>query len=939
MLHVTPESLADPAEQTMSHLIPVRTPSRHHATRLACFGLLVALAGCNSKDRPAEFGVADDPTVGVNDPLPGIVVEIQSVRGSGTSGRARVGDQLTVDFTVKRSDGEPLELANLTRGAIMVSGPTFNYQRVIDSQADVITNSKKTGLGAYTYTFSKAIPSTYLTPLNDTTAITEGELAGQGLLSGTYTVGIELRKDYTVRDVVYRDPGNTTKDFLLGDALTLEPREVVTLANCNQCHTELRAHGDNRNKITNCLLCHTSGAEDKNVATAAGGTPGAAIDFKVMIHKIHAGQHLPSVLGVTTNPDGSRNYNATPKPYQLVGYGNSVIDFSHIAFPAWPSFYTPMPRDQGYAALNTPPTTEGARRQSLENTMRGMPVECSKCHGDPDDSGPLAAPKQGDLIWSQPSIAACTSCHDDWIPDHLYMANGQTMPIQRDNAACKECHRVSGTALDVVDAHRHPLVDPDIAKGLKFEFTSIIDAGGNNNGRFEPGEKVRITFSAKDNSGAAVAASSLSRIEVILSGPTDNPQMVNYQRLGQAFFQGNGPWTFNLPEILWHERIDASAGPSFATMRAPHWNVANATTSLLRLTGTGNTSNLAATAPVTQNFVDVTTGTGSMFVKDNYIVIDGANAGLREFFRIQWVDGDRLWFSSQFRQNYKPNLTVAHAINATVDVVTTAPVPTNSYSLDATTGIFTKLAGFTDGVLLCTYSSDFVVPSAYPGALNDSPVNGQNWGDWTGLPLLDGTYTFDMHGARTLSVVRYGETTSYTEGADSTIAKLLFGAATTVEDVVRIDPNACYGCHENLQFHGGSRRSVEACLQCHGTAGAENTQRYENPTSGNPSGTPVEFRRLVHVLHNGVFPGMPGGVQDCSKCHGTNTAWTLPAERLHPQQAVPTRSWFVACASCHDSTAQQAHMDANTSLSGFEACSVCHGENDDLGVRTVHQIK
>jgi hypothetical protein len=32
-------------------------------------------------------------------------------------------------------------------------------------------------------------------------------------------------------------------------------------------------------------------------------------------------------------------------------------------------------------------------------------------------------------------------------------------------------------------------------------------------------------------------------------------------------------------------------------------------------------------------------------------------------------------------------------------------------------------------------------------------------------------------------------------------------------------------------------------------------------------------------------------------------------------------------------------MDANTSLSGFEACSVCHGENDDLGVRTVHQIK
>ena len=108
---------------------------------------------------------------------------------------------------------------------------------------------------------------------------------------------------------------------------------------------------------------------------------------------------------------------------------------------------------------------------------------------------------------------------------------------------------------------------------------------------------------------------------------------------------------------------------------------------------------------------------------------------------------------------------------------------------------------------------------------------------------------------------------------------------------------------------------------------------------GNPFGTPVEFRRIVHELHDGVFPGMPGGVQDCAKCHGANTAWALPAERLHPQQAVPTRSWYIACASCHDSTAQKAHMDANTSLSGFEACAICHGEGDDLDVRTVHQIK
>ncbi|MBL9078496.1 MAG: hypothetical protein JNL08_13385 [Planctomycetes bacterium] len=916
----------------MSHQHPVDSPHRRPLRHL-WLGALALVAACNSSNRAPELKVADEPVVGPNDTLPGVVVEILGVRGgSGPNGAFRTGDRPIVEFTVERSNGDPLELATMARGAIMVSGPTSGYQRVIESQADVVAKATKIAVGKYTYQFAVPIPATYLAPLNDTTAITLGEMTGKPLVSGTYTVGLELRKDYTVDGVVYRDPGNTSFDFLFGDATALEPREVVTLANCNQCHTELRAHGDNRDKITNCLLCHTTGAEDKNVATAANGTPGVAIDFKVMIHKIHAGKYLPSVLGVTTNPNGTRKYDATKQPYQLVGYGNSVIDFSHIAFPAWPSFYTGMPRDGGYTAL-----TSG--QKSLENSMLKMPVGCNKCHGDPDDSGPLPAPAQGDLIWSQPSIAACSSCHDDWVPDHLYTANGQTMPIQRDDAACKDCHRTSGTALDVVDAHRHPLVDPDVARGLTFEFDAITDVG-NGNGKFEPGEKIEVTFSAKDDAGAAVAASSLSRIEVILSGPTSNPQILNYQRLGQAFFTGTGPYTFRLPDIYYYEPIGTSAGTlqTFATANAPHWNVANATTSLLRVTGTGNSSTLAAAAPATQNYVDVAAGQGTQFAKDDFIVLDDASPGQREFMKIQWVDGDRLWFSSQFRQTYKPNLKKLHASGATVQVVTTAAVPTTSYALDATTGVITETTEFGNGELLCTYSSDFVIPSVYPGALDDSPTNGEDWGDWTGLALLDGTYTFDMHGARSLSVTRSGETTSYTEGANSTVAKLLFGDATTIEDVTRISPDACYGCHENLQFHGGSRRSVEACLQCHGTAGAENQPLYENQTTGS-FGTSVEFRNLAHAFHNGVFPGMPGGVQDCRKCHADNTAWTLPAERLHPDQTRPTRAWYVACSSCHTTSPERAHMDANTSPAGAEACAICHGANDPLNVIDVHKVK
>jgi hypothetical protein len=893
---------------------------------------LLAVASCGGSGGSTPVGIAAEPAVGSNGVLPGIVVTIDAVRGSQGLGRGAVGDRLSVDFTVRTDAGEPLELSTMARGAIMVSGPTFNYQRVIASQADVLTRARKRGLGIYTYEFAEAIPATYLAPLNDTTALSEGELTGQALLAGTYTLGLELRKDYAYEGELLRDPGNVTADFLLGGATTVEARELVTMANCNQCHTELRAHGENRNNLANCLLCHTAGAEDKNVSTAAGGTPGVAIDFKVMIHKIHSGKHLPSVLGVTTNADGTRKYDATPQPYQLVGFGNEPVDFSTVTWPAWPSFYTPMPRDVGHTLLSS-------TLQSRENTMRQGPAECGKCHGDPDGDGPLAAPAQGDLIWSQPTIAACASCHDDWNPEFPYTANGQTMPIQRDNAACTDCHRVEGTPLDVKDAHRHPLVDPTVVGGVNFVVQSVTDVGGTADGKFEPGEKVEITFRIENDAGAAIAANSLSRFEAILSGPTTNPQMVNFQRLAPAFFSGAGPYTFKLPSLFWYEPIGTSDGSlnTFATASAPLWNVTGAATVLLRRTGTTTSTTLTAPANPSQNYIDVASSTG--FAKDDYIVIDDGLPGVREYMRVQHVEGNRLWFSSLFRQTYKPVITTAHAINAAVQEVTTAAVNSSNYSVDPVTGIVTETVEIGAGEILANYTSDFVVPSVYPGALDDSPVNGEDWGDWTGLPLLDGTYILDLHGAKSITVTRSGENTTYTEGADSTITNLLFGAATDVETVSRIDPQACYGCHDSLQFHGGSRRSVEACLSCHATAGAENTLFYENPTTGNPAGTPVEFRFLLHNLHQEVFPAMVGGVKDCAKCHGTNTAWQLPDERVHPLQSVPTRAWRAACSSCHSDTAAVAHIDANTSSFGAESCAVCHGNNDALSVTEVHRVR
>ncbi|MHC5065181.1 MAG: multiheme c-type cytochrome, partial [Planctomycetota bacterium] len=390
--------------------------------------------------------------------VPGLNAEITGISGaSGVDGSFQIGDRVSIAFKVEDDAGDGFKLSQLNRGSIYISGPTFNYQRVIAAQGDVLTRAVPSG-GVFVYTFALPIPATYLPPYNDTPTFTIGELTGQPLLQGTYTVGLELRKDYDVGGETVRDPANAWINFRFAGASAIEPREVVTQANCNACHGELRIHGDNRLDVVNCLLCHTAGSEDRNVPTAAGGTPNVTVDFKVMIHKLHSGANLPSVHGVTTNPDGSRDYSATPVPYEIVGFGNSVHDYSGVQFPVWPVLDAPMPKDTGYTMLSS-------ADKAKEDAMRRGAVSCDKCHGDPDGAGPLPAPAQGDLIYTQPSRMACGSCHDDWVFDRPYVSNLQSMPPQNDDSACVFCHAASGTSLDIMDAHLHPLLDSSLAAG------------------------------------------------------------------------------------------------------------------------------------------------------------------------------------------------------------------------------------------------------------------------------------------------------------------------------------------------------------------------------------------------------------------------------------------------------------------------------------------
>lgn len=934
----------------------------------------VAVLGCSGSDGstgPQGPGGEDvtptNRTLAQGENLPGIHVVVTALEGgTGPAGRFLPGDTITVAFTVKKDDASDWDITEFSAGRALVSGPTYNYQRVIAQVTNVATAAVEQADGSYRYTFAAPIPDTYLAPLNDSATFdsTDGELTGEDLLDGTYTLGMYFRWSYTLDGANKTDSGDVVHDFVIGPTSVVDSRQVVTQENCNRCHVDLQAHGGSRHTVTLCLLCHTTGAEDQAVPT------GSSIDFKVMVHKIHAGEHLPSVLGVATNPDGSRNYAATPVPYEIVG--NSTHDFSNVAFPAWPQGQVATPRDQGYTALSAP-------NKAKEDLIRTGPSNCVVCHGDPDgDSGPLVAPTQGELAYAQPRRATCGACHDDVHWNSPYTANGQTMPAIANDTNCILCHPATGVPapglLPTDLAHLHPLLDPDFDTGTVIDITDVMEDGADDgDGTIDPGEKVRITFTLENDAGTALLPSAVANPSVVISGPTSNYNVLLSTSIPVAALSGAQPYSVNIPMLVLLERAGVATGAAGETFTAdftPFWNVTGATPSVRVRTAATTTTTLSEASVAPQNYIDVTDPTG--FARNDYIVVDDGLAG-EEYAQLQNVIGNRLWFAALGSSSYKPGLDLAHAAGASVKEVTlVTKTLTTDYTINATNGTVTEVTEFGNGnTVLLSYTTDFVMPSIYPLTLNDTPTLDETSGKWTGKPIVDGTYSLSMWTSQTLTLSLYGETNSYRSASDANLVDFLVGSATVEEPYALISSGFnCYNCHQDLAFHGFGRRNYDACVVCHGAAGAEDRPQYVATNAPATDATTINFRTMLHKIHRGeelanastytivgfgsgafpnnfgsstfgeiVFPAMPGGVSNCTVCHGaSNVSWQEPSDRNHPtDQDSPVRRWTAVCGACHDSDDALAHIEVQTTSSGAESCGVCHGPGKEWSAARVHK--
>src|SRR5262249_16463327 len=155
--------------------------------------------------------------------------------------------------------------------------------------------------GTCTYTFTHAIPAN---------------------ATGTYSIGMEGRRSFTIlpgttqATTVNYGANNDVFTFSVDGTPVQTRRTVVSIDKCNQCHTRLSLHGENRNQIEQCVMCHNPSENDSSVRSAATvaadkALPPQSVNFALMIHKIHTGENM-SQFGAT---------------YTIVGFGGSHNDF------------------------------------------------------------------------------------------------------------------------------------------------------------------------------------------------------------------------------------------------------------------------------------------------------------------------------------------------------------------------------------------------------------------------------------------------------------------------------------------------------------------------------------------------------------------------------------------------------------------------------------
>lgn len=326
-------------------------------------------------------------------------------------GATITGTTATVEFTIADASGTPLDRdGHYTQGAVSTSfvlavieededGEGVAYRAYTTrTQTSPITNASAeqaaTDSGG---TYEELEPGRYRYTFGTAVAVADA--------GWTHTIGAYATRSFEDETSIVNDELSFRPD---GAAVTTT-REIVTDAACAQCHDALSAHGGSRRDVLLCQTCHTPQTIDPDT--------GNSVDWKVMIHKIHRGASLPTVVNGGT--------------YEIIGFRQTSHDYSTVHFP-----------------------------QLIER--------CDVCHQGADSARAIEAPGRD----------SCLACHDttsfvDPPPANMVLHGGGAQP---EDAPCNVCHAPVGSIAGVTDVHLTPLLDP-ANPDVGLELISVANSG------------------------------------------------------------------------------------------------------------------------------------------------------------------------------------------------------------------------------------------------------------------------------------------------------------------------------------------------------------------------------------------------------------------------------------------------------------------------------
>lgn len=204
--------------------------------------------------------------------------------------------------------------------------------------------------------------------------------------------------------------------FAITDPAPVDRRKVVNISKCNDCHKVLSLHGANRTGNTElCSTCHNPNATDINRRVAGSacvlgaGPDDQSIDFKRMIHMIHASGH-----------DGSGRVG---EPFTVCGFSGAFT--FEVGYPGrlkncegchLANTYYPVDSTQVLATS----LDAGADRSTLTDDVAISPNTsvCSGCHTSAlatehmrQNGGDFAAGKNDSGTLVSSGVETCALCH------------------------------------------------------------------------------------------------------------------------------------------------------------------------------------------------------------------------------------------------------------------------------------------------------------------------------------------------------------------------------------------------------------------------------------------------------------------------------------------------------------------------------------------------